>query len=148
MANRQETHSYETPAEEFAQALAKARRMQHDWLTYGVDFVNLYVEDADSNWWETWGNDEILGNKSLDAIKEFLISYDDVAVRIRQHLGQRSLFDVAINLEECWRIADVNDRLLIVRNLLAGDNTNIDLNNQELLDLADSLLAKMSEIIS
>jgi hypothetical protein len=148
MANRQETHSYETPAQEFAQALAKARRMQHDWLTYGVDFVNLYVEDADSDWWETWGHDEILGNKYLDAIKEFLVSNDDVAVKIRQHLGQRSLFDFAVNLEECWRITDVNDRLAIIRNLLAGDNIHVDLNNQELLDLADSLLVKMSEMIS
>ena len=144
MANRQQTHSYETPVEEFAQALTTARRMQHDWLTYGVDYVHFYVEDVESNWLETWGDEDILGNKLLDAIKEFLVSSDDVAIRIRQNLGERSLFDLAVNLEVCWRIGESSDRLCLVRNLLAGED-NVDLNNGELLNLAESLLEKLAE---
>ena len=145
MAHLQQTHSYETPVEEFAQALTTARRMQHDWLTYGVDYVHFYVEDADSNWLETWSDDEILANKLLDAIKEFLVSSDDVAIKIRQNLGERSLFDLAVNLEVCWRIGESSDRLSLVRNLLAGDDKNVDLNNGELLNLAESLLEKLAE---
>jgi hypothetical protein len=144
MANLQETQSYETSVEEFAQALTTARRMQHDWLTYGVDYVHFYVEDADSNWLESWGDDEILANKLLDAIKEFLVSSDDVAIRVRQNLGERSLFDLAVNLEVCWRIGEINDRLCLVRNLLAGED-NVDLNNGELLNLAESLLGKLAD---
>ncbi|MEA5582590.1 hypothetical protein VB620_14720 [Nodularia harveyana UHCC-0300] len=146
MSHLQEMQSYETPVEEFAQALATARKMQHDWLTYGVNFVHLYVENADSNWLETWGHDEILGNKSLDAIKEFLVSSDHVAMQIRQHLGERSLFDFAVNLEESWKISECSERLSVVRNLLAGEENNVDLNNGELLNLADSLLGKLADI--
>jgi hypothetical protein len=146
MSHLQETQSYETPVEEFVQALTTARKMQHDWLNYGVDFVHFYVEDADSNWLETWGQDDILGNKLLDKIKEFLVSSDDVAVEIREHLGENSLFDFAINLEECWRMAESNDKLYVVRNLLAGENKNVDLNNRELLTLADNVLLKVAEI--
>lgn len=146
MANRQETRSYRNPVEEFSQVLTTARRMQHDWLTYGVDYVHFYVEDANSDWLETWGHDEILGNRVLDVIKEFLVSDDDVAVSVRRYLGERSLFDFAVNLAECWRISPGDDRLSIVRNLLAGDDDNVDLNNAQLLNLADRLLMKLADI--
>ncbi|WP_414527299.1 hypothetical protein [Nodularia chucula] len=145
MSHLQETQSYETPVEEFAQALATARKMQQDWLTYGVDFVHFYVENADSDWLETWGHDEILEDKLLDNIKEFLVSSDDVAVRLRKHIGNGSLFDLAVNLEECCRIAESQEKFCIVRNLLAGED-NVDLNNQELLNLAESLLEKLAKI--
>ncbi|YAF94733.1 MAG: hypothetical protein AB3A66_19370 [Nodularia sp. CChRGM 3473] len=156
MANRQQTNSYENSVDAFTQALATARKMQHDWLTYGVDFVNLYVEDANGDWLETWGHDEILGNQLLDAIKEFLVSDDDIAVRIRQHLKDQAseekkpltLFDLAVNLEECWRIPEVDDRLPVVRNILAGEDENVDTDNERLLDLANSLLAKLTEILN
>jgi hypothetical protein len=146
MAHKQQTQSYETTVEEFAQALTTARKMQHDWLTYGVDFVNFYVEDAQSDWLESWGNDEILANKLLDAIKEFLISDDSVASRTREQLGERSLFDLAVNLEVCLRIAAVDDRLSLVRNLLEGEENNLDHNQEDLLNLAGSLLEKLVSI--
>lgn len=146
MANGKNTYSYQTPVEELTQALATARKMQHDWLTYGVDYVHLYVEDAHSDWLETWGYEEILGNRLLDAIKEFLISNDEVALRIRKHLGRRSLFELAVNLVECWRLGQQDDRLSIIRNLLAGDNQNIDLNHVDLLHLSDSLLQKLTDV--
>ncbi|MBI1243220.1 hypothetical protein [Umezakia ovalisporum] len=144
MANRQETQSYRNPVEKFAQALTNARKMQHDWLTYGVDFVHFYVEDADSDWLQTWGNDEILCNRLLDAIKEFLVSDDHVASRIRQYLGKRSLFDLAVNLEQCWRIVTVDERLNTIRNILAGQDNNVALNNEDLLNLAANLLEKLA----
>ncbi|MBD6615887.1 hypothetical protein FNW02_08605 [Komarekiella sp. 'clone 1'] len=146
MGNQRETHSYENKIDKFAEALETARQMQQNWLTYGLDFVNFYVEDVDGDWLETWGNDEILGNSQLDVIKEFLVSDDYVAVRIREHLGERSLFDLAVNLEECCRITEVNDRLSTVKNLLADEENSVN-NDIDLLNLADSLLAKLTEIL-
>ena len=47
---------------EFRQALAAARKLQQDWITYGVESVDHYVEDIDGDWWETWGADKEAGN--------------------------------------------------------------------------------------
>ncbi|MEH2441567.1 hypothetical protein [Nostoc sp.] len=146
MANKRETHC-NNQVDTFAEALATARQMQQNWLTYGVDFVNFYVEDVDGDWLETWGHDEILGNSQLDVIKEFLVSHDSVAVKVREHLGERSLFDFAVSLEESWRISEQNDRLSAVRNLLAGEGNSIDTHNIRLFDLVNSLLVKLAEIL-
>ncbi len=146
MANKRETHC-NNQVDTFAEALATARQMQQNWLTYGVDFVNFYVEDVDGDWLETWGNDEILDNFKLDAIKEFLVSNDSVAVKVREHLGERSLFDFAVNLEESWRISQTNDRLSAVKNLLAGEENSVEPDDIRLVDLANSLLVKLAEIL-
>ncbi|WP_104910013.1 hypothetical protein [Nostoc sp. 'Lobaria pulmonaria (5183) cyanobiont'] len=146
MPNKRETHC-NNQVDTFAEALATARQMQQNWLTYGVDFVNIYVEDVEGDWLETWGDDEILGNSRLDTIKEFLVSNDSVAVKVREHLGERSLFDFAVKLDEYWRISQVDDRLSAVKNLLAGEGNSIDTDHIRLLDLANSLLVKLAEIL-
>ncbi|MEH2063756.1 MAG: hypothetical protein V7K50_16090 [Nostoc sp.] len=146
MANKRETHC-DNQVDTFAEALATARQMQQNWLTHGVDFVNFYVEDVDGDWLETWGHDEILGNSGLDTIKEFLVSNDSVAVRVREHLGERSLFDFAVNLDESWRISETNHRLSAVRNLLAGERNSVDTDDIRLFDLVNSLLVKLAEIL-
>ncbi len=147
MVNKRETHSCDNQVDTFAEALATARQMQQNWLTYGVDFVNVYVDDVDGDWLETWGHDEIVGNSRLDAIKEFLVSKDSVAIKVRQHLGERSLFDFAVNLEESWRISQTNDRLSAVINLLTDEENSVDTDDVKLLDLANSLLVKLAEIL-
>ncbi|MDZ8259701.1 hypothetical protein [Nostoc sp. ChiQUE01b] len=146
MPNKRETHC-NNQVDTFAEALATARQMQQNWLTYGVDFVNIYVEDVEGDWLETWGHDEILGNFHLDTIKEFLVSNDSVAVKVREHLGERSLFDFAVNLEESWRISEVDDRLSVVKNLLAGGENIIDTAHIRLVELANSLLVKLEDIL-
>jgi hypothetical protein len=146
MAHQRETSSCNN-VDSFTQALATARQMQQNWLTYGVDYINFYVEDVDGDWLETWGHDEILGNSQLDAIKEFLVSHDNVAVKVREYLGERSLFDFAVNLEESWRISQTNDRLSAVRSLLAGEENSIHTDDIRLLDLADTLVVKLAEIL-
>lgn len=147
MANKRETHC-NNQVDTFAEALATARQMQQNWLAYGVDFVNIYVEDVEGDWLETWGHDEILGNSQLDAIKEFLVSNDSVAVKVRQHLEERSLFDFAVNLEESWRISEVDEKLSTVKSLLAGEENSIDTDDDiRLLDLANTLVVKLAEIL-
>ncbi|MBE9004307.1 hypothetical protein IQ259_04500 [Fortiea sp. LEGE XX443] len=139
MPNQSETASYEGQLDKFAETLATARKMQQDWLTYGLDFVHIYVEDVDGDWLETWRHDEILNNSLLDKIKEFLVSNDAVAVQVRQQLNERSLFDFAVNLAESWRIPEDRERLSAVKNLLAGD----DADDRKLFDLANNLLEKL-----
>ncbi len=39
-------------------ALELEQTIQRDWLEHGLDFVNLYVEDLEGNWLETWGEDD------------------------------------------------------------------------------------------
>ncbi|MEH1940337.1 MAG: hypothetical protein V7L01_09000 [Nostoc sp.] len=146
MANKRETHC-NNQVDTFAEALETARQMQQNWLTYGVDFVNFYVEDVDGDWLETWGHDEILGNSRLDTIKEFLVSNDTVAIRVRQHLGERSLFDFAVNLDESWRTSETNDRLSAAIDLLASEENSVDTDSIGFLDLANSLVVKLAEIL-
>ena len=40
------------------QALQAAQKLQSDRLTFGLDHVNLYVEDVEGDWLERWGEDE------------------------------------------------------------------------------------------
>jgi hypothetical protein len=144
MLNQQQTNSNQQ-ADRFSEALATARNMQQDWLNYGVDFVHLYVDDVHGDWLERWGEESV-----LDSLKEFLVSDDDVAVRVRQILGERSLFDIAVNLEECLSLNEENDKLYAVINLLAGRENNYDaceIDDIELLNLANSLLSKLAEIL-
>ncbi len=130
----------------FSEALATARNMQQDWLNYGVDFVHLYVEDVHGDWLERWGEESV-----LDSLKEFLVSNDDVAVKVRQILGERSLFDIAVNLEECLSLSEETDKLYAIKNVLANreNNYNIscEIDDIELLNLANSLLEKLAEIL-
>ncbi|MBH8572067.1 hypothetical protein I8752_03270 [Nostocaceae cyanobacterium CENA369] len=145
MANQREIHELENQVDKFSETLATARKMQQDWLNYGLNFIHLYVEDVDGDWLETWEDGEIIGNSLLDSIKEFLVSDDRVALRVRQHLKERSLFDLAVNLEEYWRIYKADERLSAVRNLLASNvSREVD---DDFLDLADSLLAKLAEVL-
>ncbi|HLO88807.1 MAG TPA: hypothetical protein VK203_27905 [Nostocaceae cyanobacterium] len=122
MLNQQQVHSDNQVEDRLAEALATARKMQQDWLTYGLDFVRLYVEDVDGDWLDTWGEDEVKSNYSLDEIKEFLVSDQELAVKIRANLGEKSLFDLAVNLEESLIIPVAEERLTSVRNLLATFN--------------------------
>ena len=140
MINQQETNSM-VQVDRFSEALASARKMQQDWLEYGLNFVHIYVEDVDGDWLENWGDDDILGNCLLDSIKEFLVSDDDVAVKIRHYLAERSLFDLAVNLEECLRIYRGDERLSAVKNILIG---NCDVDDIELTTLANCLIQKLS----
>ncbi|MEA5620831.1 hypothetical protein VB711_23755 [Cronbergia sp. UHCC 0137] len=139
MVNQQETNST-VQLDNFTEALAEARRMQQNWLEYGLNFVHVYVEDVDGDWLETWGDDEILGNPLLDPVKEFLVSDDDVAIRIRHYLGESSLFDLAVNLEECLRISKEEDRLSGVKTVL---QRNCHIDDLELTSLANHLIKNL-----
>lgn len=52
------TTSTQNNLDNFNQALLQARQMQDNWLQYGVNFVDLYVDDIEGDWLETWAEDE------------------------------------------------------------------------------------------
>jgi hypothetical protein len=137
MVNQQQTNN-SAQLENLTEALAAARNMQQDWLNYGLNFVHIYVEDVEGDWLETWGDDEI-SNPLFDAIKDFLVSDDDVAIKIRKYVGDTSLFDLAVDLEECLRISRENEKISAVKDILASD---IDIDDLELLDLANNFVDK------
>ncbi|MDP5017907.1 hypothetical protein FJR11_05620 [Anabaena sp. UHCC 0187] len=137
MVNQQQTN-HSTQLESLTEALAAARNMQQDWLNYGLNFVHIYVEDVEGDWLETWEDDEI-SNPLFDSIKDFLVSDDDVAIKLRNYVGDTSLFDLAVDLEECLRISRENDKTFAVKDVLANDNDN-DIDDLELLDIAHNFV--------
>ena len=139
MVNQQQTNK-SAQLENLTEALAAARNMQQDWLNYGLNFVHIYVEDVEGDWLESWGDDEI-SNPLFDHIKDFLVSDDDVAIKIRNYVGETSLFDLAVDLEECLRISRENDKISVVKDVLASD-INLDIDDLELLDLASYFVNK------
>ena len=139
MVNQQQTNN-SAQVQDLTEALTAARRMQQDWLNYGLNFVHIYVEDVEGDWLETWGDDEI-SNPLFDSIKDFLVSDDDVAIKIRNYMGDTSLFDLAVDLEECLRISRENDKISAVKDVLVRD-INLDIDNLELLDLASYFVNK------
>jgi len=143
MANYKENNIYNNQVDKFTEALATAREMQQDWLEYGINYVHLYIEDIDSDWLEAWRDEEVFTSFILDKIKEFLVSNDAVAQKLRQYLGERSLFEIAVNLEDCWQITSEEERLTAVKHLLADAKTS----EVEISDLANSLIQKLSKIL-
>ena len=137
MVNQQQTNN-SAQLEDLTEALTAARNMQQDWLNYGLNFVHIYVEDVESDWLESWGDDEI-SNPLFDAIKDFLVSDDDVAIKIRKYIGDTSLFDLAVDLEECLRISRENDKTSAVKEVLAND-IDFDIDDLELWNLANNFV--------
>lgn len=39
-------------------AVEKAQKLQDDRIKFGLDHVNLYVEDVEEDWLDTWDEDE------------------------------------------------------------------------------------------
>ena len=49
----QGTRTVENNLQKVWEELEAARKMQDEWMNYGVDFVDLYVEDAGGDWLES-----------------------------------------------------------------------------------------------
>ncbi|NER01867.1 MAG: helix-turn-helix transcriptional regulator [Okeania sp. SIO3C4] len=90
------------------------------------------------------------------SVREFIESDDKVAVKVRMKLANKSLSEIASELEKMWQISDEDDRRFAVKKLLAGGvsvgSNNRDISDQneedriELLELAEELLEKLDNI--
>lgn len=167
MIKQQETDPQERLAK-FIQHLEAGRKLQHDWMNYGLECVDIYVEDVNGDWLERWGEDEdedeleiaapsnTLANGELrELVRAFLESDDAVAVKFRQRLGRIKLSEVAASLAKCLTLAPEEDQILKVKNMLAGSvrgsETYWDFSERnddeiELFYLAKELLEKLVEI--
>ena len=52
------TLSNKEPLEKVWQAFQAAQKLQEDRLAWGINHVNLYVENVDGDWLENWGEEE------------------------------------------------------------------------------------------
>jgi len=74
--------------------LEAARKMQDEWMNYGVDFVDLYVEDAGGDWLEKWGKCE----EELEQIKNKKVDIEAVKAAIDiPSFQQTKLLEIALN---------------------------------------------------
>ncbi|MEH2250841.1 helix-turn-helix domain-containing protein [Nostoc sp.] len=88
------------------------------------------------------------------ALVKLLESDDLVAVKVRARLGTRTIQEVAVELEKCLSLVKEEDRLFSVKNVLAANvacgesnrGTSNEIDEIELLDLAEELLEKLAEI--
>ena len=134
MLNQKEMNSI-TQVDELAEILTAARRMQQEWLEYGVNYVHLYVEDVEGDWLEKWGENEEVAQENvlLDQIKEFLVSNDDIAVKIRHGLRDRPLFELAVDLAAYLGVDSGEEKVSVLMDILSN---YLDLCDLDLIDLS------------
>lgn len=150
--------------EKFLKAVEEARKLQDDFLKYGLDCVDLYVEDVGGDWLEKWGEDEeeldtiaspLVGDSVVESLTAFLKSDDLVAVKVRERLGGRSVSEIVAELEKCWNLPE-EDRSDAVMDIFVGSGvttggTNRDSSDDndgiELVELVDDLLEKLAELL-
>ena len=145
----------------FIQHLEESRQLQQDWMNYGLECVDIYVEDVDGDWLERWGEEEddddnleiavssqnLENERVIELVTAFLESDDLVAVRVRKRLGWGMISKLATELEKCLSLPEEYNRVFAVKNVLvdslvcSGSYDEIDL-----LDLAESLVEKLAKI--
>ncbi|MEG4327915.1 NACHT C-terminal helical domain 2-containing protein [Microcoleus sp. herbarium5] len=90
----QGTHTVENNLQKVWEELEAARKMQDEWMNYGVDFVDLYVEDAGGDWLEKWGKCE----EELERIKHKKVDIEAVKAAIDiPRFQQTKLLEIALN---------------------------------------------------
>ncbi|WP_373535979.1 ribonuclease III domain-containing protein [Microcoleus sp.] len=101
----QGTSTVESNLQKVLEELEAARKMQDDWMDRGVDFVDLYVEDAGGDWLEKWDECE----KELKQIKIQKVDVEAVKAAIDlQDFGQTELLEIALTSR--WQLGNKCDR--------------------------------------
>jgi hypothetical protein len=143
--------------EQFLQHLEEARQLQRDWMTYGLDCVDIYFEDIDGDWLEKWGEDEQTQQTPTESLIAFLQSDDWVAVRVRKQLIDKPISEIAAKLEKYMSFPQAEDRIFAVKNLLTArlisggsyqDDNDQRNQEMEIQDLATELLQKLGEMLN
>lgn len=101
----QGTNTVENNLQKVWEELEAARKIQDDWMNYGVDFVDLYVEDAGGDWLEKWGKCE----EELELIKSKKVDIEAVKSAIDiSSFQQTKLLEIALNCR--YYTSDYPDR--------------------------------------
>jgi hypothetical protein len=140
----------------FLQAVEAAQQLQDDILRYGLAAADLYCEDVDSDWLERWGDDDEEDKIFVGSFISFLSSNDSVALQVRRQLKDKSLQDIAAQLETCLSLTEEQERIFAVKSLLVDNvaprdrsaDVDNDVDEVDLLDLAEELVEKLGGIVS
>ena len=155
MINQEITKESQKRLEQFLQHLESARQLEDDIRKYGLEAADLYFEDIDGDWLETWGDDDDEPGY-IEKITTFLESDDVVAVKVRERLQDKSLDEIIGGLEYCLSQLTDKDRIFAAKDFLVGDvvisgssraSGNSSINEVELLELAEDLMEKLTEIL-
>lgn len=91
----------------------------------------------------------------VNSIIPFLESDDSVAVKVREILKDKSLIEVATQLEKYLTIPEEEDKIFAIKDLLVGHIVNrkslrhVSNDNEiNLLDLAEELLEKLGDVLA
>jgi hypothetical protein len=155
MIKQEITKESQKRLEQFLQHLESARQLEDDIRKYGLEAADLYFEDIDGDWLETWGDDD---NEPgyIEKLTTFLESNDVVAVKVRERLQDKSLDEIIGGLEYCLSQLTEKDRIFAAKDFLVGDfvvngscraSGNSDIDEVELLELAEDLMEKLREIL-
>jgi dsRNA-specific ribonuclease len=102
----QGTTTVEKKLQTVMEKLESARKMQDDWIKNGLNFVDLYVDNAGGDWLSKWGEPE----SDLDVDKIRSVSVESVKVAIEFPDFQKTqLLEIALNHRS--HIDDLADRL-------------------------------------
>jgi hypothetical protein len=139
----------------FLESVKAAQQLEDDIRKYGLEAADLYFEDIDGDWLETWGDDDDEPGY-IEKITTFLESADLVAVEVRKRLQNKSHDEIIGGLEYCLSQLTEKDRIFAAKDFLVGDvvisgssraSGNSSINEVELLKLAEYLMEKLSEIL-
>ncbi len=102
----QGTTTVEKSLQKVLEKLESARKMQDDWMKNGLNFVDLYVDDAGGDWLSKWGKAE----EDLEVNKIRSVSVESVKVAIDFPDFQKTqLLEIALNHPDYTE--DLGDRL-------------------------------------
>jgi hypothetical protein len=141
--------------ENFLQHIEAARQLENDIMKHGLDAAYLYCDDVDGDWLETWGDDNDEPTY-IELLTTFLESDDAVAVKVREKLQNKSVSEIIEGLEYCLSQLTENDRIFAAKDLLVGgvavtgnnrSSSDEKIDEIELLDLAEDLLEKLTDIL-
>ncbi|MGB3422143.1 MAG: hypothetical protein WBA52_17230 [Dolichospermum sp.] len=156
MINQEITKESQKRLEQFLQHLESARQLEDDIRKYGLEAADLYFEDIDGDWLETWGDDD---NEPgyIEKLTTFLESNDVVAVKVRERLQDKSLDEIIGGLEYCLSQLKEEDRIFAAKDFLFGDvvvsescrasGNSSYIDEVELLALAEDLMERLKEIL-
>jgi hypothetical protein len=155
MINQEITKESQKRLEQFLQHLESARQLEDDIMKYGLEAADLYFEDIDGDWLETWGDDDDEPGY-IEKLTTFLESNDVVAVKVKERLQDKSIDEIIGGLEYCLSQLTEKDRIFAAKDFLFGDvvvngscrsYSNIDIDEVKLLELAEDLMEKLTEIL-
>ena len=141
--------------ENFLQSVEAARQLENDIMKHGLDAAYLYCDDVEGDWLDTWGDDNDEPTY-IEKMTTFLESDDAVAVKVREKLQNKSVSEIIEGLEYCLSQLTENKRIFAAKDLLVGgvavagsnrSSSNEGIDEIELLDLAEDLLEKLTEIL-